>query len=239
MYIETKTRSIIKSVSWRILATLTTIVLVYIFIGDTKIALSVGGIEVFLKMLIYFLHERGWEKIRFGRREVNPAVIWFTGLAKSGKKAIALELQTLLRKKGFKTEFIDGHSIRELFPQTGFEREAVNLHIERVGYLARKLEDQGVFVIASFLSPYRESRDIVRSLTNNFNEIWVSTPVEVCERRDETGIFEKARRGEVEHFPGVTGDYEEPDNPEFIFNIAETDPKSAAKKIYNDILKRI
>ena len=67
MFKETKSRSIIKTISWRVLATLTTIVLVYIFIGDTTIALSVGGIEVVLKMLIYFLHERAWDKIKFGR----------------------------------------------------------------------------------------------------------------------------------------------------------------------------
>ena len=78
MFKETKSRSIIKTISWRVLATLTTIVLVYIFIGDTTIALSVGGIEVILKMLIYFFHERAWDKIKFGRKEVKPAVIWFT-----------------------------------------------------------------------------------------------------------------------------------------------------------------
>ncbi len=117
MYKDTNARSIIKTISWRILATVTTVTLVYIFIGDVSIALSVGGIEVFLKMLIYFFHERAWDKIKFGKREIKPAVIWFTGLAKSGKKDIAKELVKLLKNKEFKVEYIDGHSIRELMPE--------------------------------------------------------------------------------------------------------------------------
>ena len=82
---ETKLRSIVKSLSWRILATLTTVLLVYIFIGDHKIAFSIGGIEVFLKMLIYFFHERAWNNVKFGRREIKPLVVWITGLSCSGK----------------------------------------------------------------------------------------------------------------------------------------------------------
>ena len=91
MYKESHIRSIIKAVTWRALATMTTMSLVYIFIGDVTIALSVGGIEVFLKMLIYFGHERVWDKIRWGKKEIVPAVIWLTGLVRSGKSEIAQE----------------------------------------------------------------------------------------------------------------------------------------------------
>ena len=239
MYFESKSRSIVKSISWRILATLTTLTLVYIFIGDTRIALSVGGIEIFLKMFIYFLHERGWDKLKFGRKEINPAVIWISGLAKSGKKEIALELQKLLQKKGYKTEFLDGHSVRDLFPQTGFEREDVNMHIERIGYLAKKLEHQGVFVIASFLSPYKESREFVRRLCSNYHEIHISTSVEICEQRDDTGIFKKARSNEIKNFPGIHFEYETSDNIDLTLDISQTDCKTAAKMIFDKISETI
>jgi len=177
MYKESNTRSIVKTISWRIIATITTMSLVYIFIGDLTVAVSVGGIEVFLKMFIYFLHERGWDKIKFGKKEIKPAVIWITGLAKSGKKYVAKELVDLLKEKGFKVEYIDGHSIREIMSETGYSREEVNLHIKRVGYLAKKLEEQGVFVVTSFLSPFRESREFVKNLCNNFHEIHIDTPL--------------------------------------------------------------
>ena len=239
MYKESNTRSIVKTISWRIIATITTMSLVYIFIGDLTVAVSVGGIEVFLKMFIYFLHERGWDKIKFGKKEIKPAVIWFTGLAKSGKKYVAKELVDLLKEKGFKVEYIDGHSIREIMSETGHSREEVNLHIKRVGYLAKKLEEQGVFVVASFLSPFRESREFVKNLCNNFHEIHIDTPLNECIKRDDSGIYEKAKRGEIKYLPGFDIDYEEPLNGAMKFDITKYEPKEAAKQIFNEISKSI
>ncbi|MDZ7767108.1 MAG: adenylyl-sulfate kinase [Melioribacteraceae bacterium] len=162
--------------------------------GDESVALSVGGIEVFLKMLVYFFHERAWDRIKFGKKQITPAVIWLTGLAKSGKKEIAFELEKLLKNRGFKTEFIDGHSVRGLIHDYGFEKHEVNSHVERVGVFAKRMEDQGIFVIASFLSPYQESRKTVREICNNFHEVFVNTPVDVCEKRDDTGVYAKAKK---------------------------------------------
>lgn len=213
MYKESHTRSIVKTISWRFLATVTTMVLVYIFIGDLTIAISVGGIEVILKMLVYFLHERIWDKIKFGKKEIEPAVIWLTGYIRSGKSKIANEVALELKKKGFKVEHLDGHNIRHLFPETGFSREEVNEHIKRVGYLASKLEEQGVFVVASFVSPYQESREFVRKICKNFIEIHISTPIEVCEERDQSGLYEKAKKSEVQNLPGINSKFDIPNNP--------------------------
>ncbi len=239
MYKETNTRSIVKTISWRILATVTTVTLVYIFIGDVSIALSVGGIEVFLKMLIYFLHERAWDKIKFGKKEIKPAVIWLTGLAKSGKKDIAKELVKIIKDKGFKVEYIDGHTIRHLMPEIGYTREEVNLHIKRVGYLSKKLEDQGVFVVSSFLSPYRESREFVKSICSNFHEIYVSTPLDICMQRDDSEIYAKAKEGKIRNLPGVDIDYEIPENEAIKIDISKTQPEEAAKQIYDEVSKSI
>ena len=239
MYKESKIRSIVKTISWRVLATLTTVSLVYIFIGDTKIAFTVGGIEVVLKMFIYFLHERVWDKLKFGRHEIKPFVVWITGLVRSGKTEIGKELSDMLREKGLKVEHLDGHSVRDLFPQTGFTKEEVNLHIERVGYLAGKLENQGVFVVATFLSPYKESREFVKNNCNNFLEVHISTPAEVCERNDTKGIYKKARTGDVKNFPGVNVEYEAPDNPALNIDTTNISTKEAANKIFNYIKKYI
>ena len=235
MHKESHIRSIIKAVTWRALATLTTMTLVYIFIGDVTIALSVGGIEVFLKMLIYFGHERVWDKIRWGKKEIKPAVIWLTGLVRSGKSEIAEELVERLRKKGYKVEHLDGHTIRHLFPETGFTREAVNEHIKRVGYLAKKLEEQGVFVVASFVSPFRESRDFVRSITTNFHEVHISTPLEHCIKNDTSGLYKKAQEGKIRNLPGIDVEYEIPMNGAVQVDYSEVDKVTAAEKILKDI----
>jgi len=237
MYKESKSRSVVKSISWRILATLTTITLVYIFIGDFTIAISVGGIEVFLKMVVYFLHERAWDKIKFGRHEIQPFVVWLTGLARSGKSAIGTELSEALRGKGLKVEHLDGHSVRNLFPQTGFTRNEVNRHIKRVGYLASKLENQGVFVVASFLSPYKESRKFVQDNCKNFIEVHISTPADVCEANDNKGIYKKAKNGEIINFPGINIEYEKPENPDLEIDTTNISNKDAATKIFNHLKK--
>ena len=237
MYKETNTRSIVKTISWRILATLTTIALVYIFIGDVSVALSVGGIEVFLKMLIYFLHERGWDKIKFGRKEIKPMVIWITGLSRSGKSEIGEILAKMLKEKGHKVEHLDGHTIREVIPGTGYSKKEVDEHIKRVGYLAKKLEEQGVIVVATFLSPYKESREFVSDLVENYKEVYISTPMDVCSARDKKGIYQRAINGDITNFPGVTFEYEASQNPMMEIDTTETSTKEAAKIIFNEIIK--
>ncbi len=239
MYKETHARSIIKTISWRILATLTTISLVYIFIGDVSVALSVGGIEVFLKMLIYFIHERVWDKIKFGRKEIKPVVIWITGLARSGKKEISANLTDILKEKGHKVVNLDGHTIRELIPGMGYSRDQVNDHIMKVGYLAKKLEEHGIIVVASFLSPYLESREFVKNLVENYLEVYISTSAEVCAYRDEKGIYQKALNDEIKNFPGVNAEYEKPGNPFLEIDTASITTSEAAKIIYKKVAKKL
>ncbi len=239
MYKETHLRSIVKTISWRVLATLTTISLVYIFIGDLTVAVSVGGIEVFLKMLVYFLHERAWDKIKFGKKEIQPAVIWFTGLAKSGKKDIAKLVEEKLKNKGYKVAFLDGRSIRNLIPEIGYTREDVNLHIKRVGFLAKKLEEHGVFVVASFLSPYKESREFVKNLCQNYFEIFVNTPLEICKQRDETGVYKLAEQNKIQNFPGVHFDYEKSDYEVLEVSLSKNSTQEIAENVINYVNKSI
>jgi len=225
--------------SWRLLATITTILIVYIFVGNTKIALSIGGIEVFLKMLVYFIHERLWEKIRFGRREIKPLVIWITGLSRSGKSGIGRLLTEKLRHQGYKAEQLDGHSIRNLFPETGYSQQEVNQHIKRVGFLARKLEEQGVVVVATFLSPLAESREFVREITKRYFEVYISTPAEICAARDQKGAYAKAATGALENFPGVNSEYEVPKQPDLIIDTSTISQEEAAAIIFSRIKKKL
>ncbi len=216
MFRESNNRSILKTISWRFWATVTTAALVLAFTGHVRIALLIGGIEVVLKIVLYYLHERVWNKISYGKKEIKPSVIWFTGLSGAGKSTISEAVYERLKKKGLKIEHLDGDVVRSIFPATGFSKEERNRHIKRVGFLASMLEKNGVFVIASFISPYKESRNFVRNLCSNFQEVYISTPLEVCEKRDTKGLYAKARKGEIKQFTGVDDPYEIPQNPEII-----------------------
>ena len=235
MYIEKKRRSVLKTISWRIWATLTTAALVLLLVGEIKIALAVGGLEVIIKMALYFLHERWWNKIKFGKKELVPKVIWFTGLSGSGKSTLSEALYEKMKIKGLKVEHLDGDSIRDIFPKTGFSKEERNRHIRRVGFLASKLEKNGVTVIASFISPYKEARRFVRGLCENFIEVHVATPIEECEKRDVKGLYAKARRGEIKQFTGIDDPYEVPENPEISVDTTGLSIEEAMKKIIKKI----
>src|SRR5262249_15180243 len=121
---------------------------------------------------------------REARMTLTPAVLWFTGLSGSGKSTVATHVYETLKCHGAEVEYLDGDAIRSVFPMTGFTREERHEHIRRTGFLASRLEAHGVTVVASFVSPYRESREFVRRLCRNFIEIYVATPLEECERRD-------------------------------------------------------
>jgi len=239
LYRETKTRTIVKTISWRFWATATTTALVFLFIGKPEVALSIGAIEVILKLMIYFFHERAWAKIKFGRSEIEPFVVWLTGLSRAGKTEIAEVLSQMMKKYGLKVQHLDGHNVRTIFTETGFSKNEVNEHIKRVGYLASILEKQGIFVIASFLSPYEETRNFVRKLSDNFVEVFVSTPLEVCKKRDKSGLYERAINGEIQNLPGVNSPYEKPTNPEITIDTDNVSPEEAAQQIFDYLHKFI
>ena len=162
----------------------------------------------------------------------EPCVIWFTGLSGAGKTTLAEKLAAYLKAKGEKCELLDGDTVRNIFPQTGFTKKERDEHVKRMGFLASMLERNGVTVLASFISPYRESRDFVRKMCRNFVEVYVSTSLEVCEKRDVKGLYKKARSGEIKSFTGIDDPYEAPLHPEITINTAEeTVEESLAKLI--------
>jgi adenylylsulfate kinase len=148
------------------------------------------------------------------RTDSAAAVLWFTGLSGSGKSTIACRVHRELEGRGVAAEYIDGDALREVFPNTGFTRAEREEHLRRTGYMASRLAAHGVTVIASLVSPYRESRAFVRKLCREFIEIYVATPLEECERRDVKGLYARARRGEIRHFTGIDDPYEVPEHPE-------------------------
>jgi adenylylsulfate kinase len=148
------------------------------------------------------------------RTEAAAPVLWFTGLSGSGKSTIAVRVHEGLVRRGVDVEYIDGDALREVFPSTGFTRADREEHLRRTGYMASRLAAHGVTVVASLVSPYRESRDFIRKLCPGFVEVYVATPLEECERRDVKGLYARARRGEIRNFTGIDDPYEAPEHPE-------------------------
>lgn len=162
------------------------------------------------------------------------AVLWFTGLSQSGKTTAANKVYDYLIKKGIRAERLDGDIVREsLTCDLGFGREDRDKNITRVGFVARLLSKNGVIVIASFISPFEERRNYLRDTVDNFIEIYVNTPLEVCERRDEKGLYAKARRNEINCFTGISDPYEPPKNPELIISPHLEKVEVSVKRIIN------
>lgn len=169
---------------------------------------------------------------RLPNRPVS-GVLWFTGLSGAGKTTIATEVYRTLQRRGIKAECLDGDAIRAIFPNTGFSREDREGHVRRVGFLASRLERHGIVVVAALVSPYAESREFVRRQCGNFVEIYVSTPLEECERRDVKGLYAKARRGEIRNFTGISDPYEAPLHPAVTIDTTHVSLREATELALN------
>lgn len=172
-------------------------------------------------------------------RESNASVIWFTGLSGSGKSTVAAGVAEALRGRGGKVEQLDGDLIRSIFPATGFTRPDRDAHIRRVGYLASRLEYHGVFVVASLVSPYEDSRRFVRSLCQHFLEVYVATPLAECERRDVKGLYAKARAGQLQNFTGISDPYEPPASPEVTLDTSKQTVAQSVDQVMERLAQRL
>jgi adenylyl-sulfate kinase len=158
--------------------------------------------------------------------------LWFTGLSGSGKTAIAKRVAEQLRDRGLKVERLDGDIVRQsLTRDLGFSKEDRDKNIERVTFVAKLLTRNGVAVLCSFISPYRERRAKSRQEIGEFIEVYVECPVTVCAERDVKGLYAQAFAGEIENFTGVSDPYEEPENPEIICRTAQETPEESTAKV--------
>lgn len=169
---------------------------------------------------------------------LDSTVLWFTGLSGSGKSTISEKVYARLNNEGYEVEHLDGDAVREVFPTTGFSKQERDDHVKRVGFVASLLQKHGVFVVASFISPYNDARNFVRNRCNDFTEIHVSTPLEVCEQRDVKGLYEQARKGEIDNFTGISDPYEEPENPELEIDTTNITPEEGVQQVIDYLENR-
>jgi len=218
MFKETNIRSIVKGISWRFVATGTTIIIVYFFFGRLDLAIAAGLIETVLKVGLYWAHERIWHKVRWGKERVEPFNLWFTGLPLSGKSTIADKVYEEIEKMQVPVERLDSKDIRDVVPNVGFTREDRNRHMHRIGHLIKTLQNNSISTVASFVSPYRESRKAIREMVTNNVVVYVKADIETCKARDYKGAYEKALSGEYKNFTGVNDVYEEPQHAEIVID---------------------
>ncbi len=162
--------------------------------------------------------------------------LWLTGLPCSGKTVIADLVATELKKRGLKVERLDGDIVRKsLTKDLGFSKEDRYKNIERVTFVAKLLTRNGVIVIASFVSPYNEVREMSRREIGNFVLVYVKCSLEECIKRDSKGMYKKAIAGEISNFTGISDPFEEPINPEII---VETD-KESPNESKNNVIRKL
>ena len=160
--------------------------------------------------------------------------VWFTGLSASGKSTVAITVDRLLTERGVHCYVLDGDNIRHnLNRDLGFSPDDRTENIRRIGEVGRLFTLAGIVNLTAFISPYRSDRDINRAVQaeGDFVEVFVHTPLEVCERRDPKGLYKKARAGTIPEFTGISAPYEAPENPELILHTADETPEESAVRV--------
>jgi len=165
--------------------------------------------------------------------------LWFTGLSGSGKSTIAHFVGPELDRRGLVVEYLDGDNVRtHLSKELGFSKEDRDTHIERLGWVASRLTRQGGAVITAAISPYEETRRLAREMieeVGTFVEVYVKASVDECAKRDVKGLYEKAFRGEIKEFTGVSDPYEEPSEPEIVLDTEVHGPEESAALVVAEL----
>lgn len=172
----------------------------------------------------------------------HSVMIWFTGLSGSGKSTIAIALERELQKRGLLCRILDGDNIRSgINNNLGFSEEDRVENIRRIAEIGKLFVDTGIITIAAFISPNNDLREMAANIIGkeNFLEIFVSTPIEECERRDVKGLYAKARRGEIKNFTGISAPFEAPENPALSIDTSKLSVEESVNKLLELILLRI
>lgn len=172
----------------------------------------------------------------------NAKIIWLTGLSGSGKSTIAKGLESVFFNKGYFVQVLDGDNIRMgISNNLGFSEADREENIRRISEVSKLFLDAGIITICSFVSPTKKIREIPRQIigTEDFLEIYVNAPLSVCESRDVKGLYEKARKGEIKDFTGISSPFEEPENPNFVAHTSDKTIEETVMEVANFILPHI
>jgi len=179
-------------------------------------------------------------EIRAKQKAQEPKTLWFTGLSGAGKSTLVNALEKRLVANGKHTMVLDGDNVRMgLNKNLGFDEEDRIENIRRVAEVCKLMNDAGIIAITSLVSPYEKDRNNARTIVgeNDFIEVYVSTPIEECERRDVKGLYKKARKNEIPNFTGISSAYEEPKNPEIVIDTTDKSIEESIDFILGELQK--
>ncbi len=170
------------------------------------------------------------------------AIVWFTGLSGSGKSTLAHAVELELHEMGCRTTVLDGDNVRHaLCGDLGFSEQDRTENIRRIGQVARLFVDAGMIVLTAFISPIRIDRQRVRMMVereNDFVEVYCDCPLEICEQRDIKGLYQRARKGEIEEFTGISSPYETPQNADLIVRTGERGVEECVQEVMEFLAHR-
>lgn len=172
----------------------------------------------------------------------SAQLIWFTGLSGSGKSTLAAALEKILFDRGFTAYLLDGDNLRMgLNKDLAFDEAGRIENIRRIGEVAKLMLDAGLIVITAFISPFRSDRKTVKSLIgeDQFMEVFVDCPLQICEQRDVKGLYKKAREGQIKNFTGIHSPYEVPENPDLILTTDRMALNDSLALLLEKVLPRI
>ena len=162
--------------------------------------------------------------------------VWFTGLSGSGKTTIAKGVERELRARNVRVEILDGDVVRTHLSQgLGFSKLERDTNVRRIGFVANLLSRNGIVAIVAAIAPYRDVRNEIRMMTENFIEVYVNAPLSVCEDRDVKGLYANARAGKIQGFTGIDDPYEPPLNPEIVCNTAQESVTESITKVIAEL----
>uniref|UniRef100_UPI003217FE65 adenylyl-sulfate kinase n=1 Tax=uncultured Draconibacterium sp. TaxID=1573823 RepID=UPI003217FE65 len=176
------------------------------------------------------------------RLKQKAKVIWFTGLSGAGKTTVSAALEKKLFEMGYFTQLLDGDNIRSgINNNLGFSLDDRQENIRRIAEVSKLIMNCGVVVLCAFISPTNEIRNMAKTIIgeDDFIEVFVSTPIEVCEQRDTKGLYEKARKGLIKDFSGINAPFEAPENADVVVDTSVVPLQKSVEKIYEAIRDKI
>ncbi len=221
----------LKAILYRIIS-----ITIFTVLFGHKFAFAIG----LMSLIIYLIYEFIFCKIFRIKAEHKGFVLWFTGLPCSGKSTLADAVNEYLKRRGFKTERLDGDVVRygRLSDDLGFSKEDRDKNIRRITFVSKLLSRQKIAVLASFVSPYRKIRQQIKESVTNFVEIYVKCPADKCAERDVKGMWAKAKSGEIKGFTGYSAPYEAPFKANVTCNTEQETLEKSTQKIISYLKKR-
>ena len=241
--IDSPKRSITKAASWRLFALIFLSLISFLITGDEKKALIITVLYHSIQIIFYFIHERVWTRIGWGK--TSGLCIQMTGMSGAGKSTLSLEVANRLRDRGYKVEIIDGDEYREgLCNDLGFSKEDRNANIRRLGFVSKVLARNNVISIIAAINPYDKIRNEVSEKGHNVKTVFIQCSLETLKTRDTKGLYRRAlledgHPEKVYNFTGISDPFETPENPDLVIKTDRLSIKEAGDILEKYIIQSV